>query len=163
MRFRRRRGHRLVSTERTPRVRGASLAPGDLDSDEWAEDAIRDRLPRLRTMATEWQKTVGTVAGLLGIGALFNADAAVRVLGEISRIAFAVLAVCAFLAASGSIVLASLASQSRVLQVTPDVRSRRDLQESAFTYTRDRLKWSRQLAGVAVVALLGSFLVRWFG
>ena len=48
-------------------------------------------------------------------------------------------------------------------QVPPDVAARRRLQDEAFTYTRSRLEWSRRLAGGAIVALLGSFLVRWFG
>jgi hypothetical protein len=134
-----------------------------LAADEWAEAAIRDRLPRVRAMAAEWQKTVGTVAGLFGAGALFNADAAVLALGTGSRVAFAALAFGAIAAAAASIVLASLASQSRLVNVPPDAPGRRRMQEEAFNYSQSRLTWSRRLAGVAVVALIGSVGVRWVG
>lgn len=152
-----------MSTQGKPRVQGVSVNPEDFAVDDWAEAALRDRLPRLRAMAGEWQKTVGTVTGLFGAGALFNADTAVRALDGSSKTIFAVIAVSAFLAAAASIVLASLASQSRLAEIPPDVTARRRLQDEAFTYTRRRLKWSRQLAGVAVVALLASFLIRWLG
>jgi hypothetical protein len=152
-----------MSTEGTSPVQGASLNPEDWAADEWAEAALRDRLPRLRAMAAEWQKTVGTVSGLFGVGALFNADTAVRALDGFSRTWFAGMAISAFLAAGGSIVLASLASQSRLLEIPPDVAARRHLQEEAFIYTRRRLTWSRRLAGLAIMALLASFLFRWFG
>jgi len=156
-------GEVLVGADGSVTVPDAGEDPEDLAAEEWAEAAIRERLPRLRAMATEWQKTVATVAGLFGAGTLFNADTAVRALGWIGKTGFAVLAVVAFLAASGSIVLASLASQTRLVEIPPDVVSRRRLRDQEFEEARLRLRWSRLLAGVAVVALLGSFLFRWFG
>lgn len=151
-----------MSDQRPPSVQGARLNPEDRAADDWAEAAVRDRLPRLRATAAAWQQTVGTVAGLLGIGTLFNADAVVDKMSEPEKAWFAVLAIAAFLAASGSIALASLASQYRSVEIPPDVTARRGLEDAAFKYTRLRLMWSRQLAGVAMLALLGSFLFRWF-
>ena len=145
------------------RVKGVSTEPGDSDADEWAEASLADRLPRLRASAAEWQKTVGTVAGLFGAGTLLNADATVRALSQNARDLFTVTAFAAFITVAASIVLASLAAQPRTIEIPADIAGRREAQTAAFAYTRSRLRASRWCAGAAMITLLASFAVRWYG
>ncbi|MBO0901802.1 hypothetical protein J1G42_14550 [Cellulomonas sp. zg-ZUI222] len=144
------------------RVVGVPTEPGDSEVDAWADAAVSERLPRLRAVAAEWQKTVGTVAGLLGAGTLLNADTAVGSLSPAARNLFALAAGIAFTAAAASIVLASLAAQPRIQEIPPGVVARRAARDEAFVYARRRLVASRWCAGIALVALLASFGVRWY-
>lgn len=144
------------------RVVGVPTEPGDSEIDAWADAAIAERLPRLRAVAAEWQKTVGAVAGLLGAGTLLNADTTVRALSPDARNLFALAAGLAFTAAAASIVLASLAAQPRVRRIPPGVVARRAARDGAFSYAHGRLLASRWCAGIALFALLVSFGVRWY-
>ncbi|MDC7121199.1 hypothetical protein OMK64_06590 [Cellulomonas fimi] len=144
------------------RVVGVATQPGDSEIDAWADAAVAERLPRLRAVAAEWQKTVGAVAGLLGAGTLLNADSTARALPLGARHVFTLAAVLAFTAAAASIVLASVAAQPRIRTIPPGVAARRAARDEAFSYARARLVASRWCAGVALVALLVSFGVRWY-
>lgn len=145
------------------RVVGVPTEPGDSDADQWAQSAVDERLPRLRASAAEWQKTVGTVAGLFGAGTLLNADTTVRGLPQDARNLFVATAFIAFTAVAASIVLASLAAQPRIVEIPADIAGRQQAQDAAFAYTRGRLRASRWFAGAALVTLLFSFAVRWYG
>lgn len=145
------------------RVKGVSAEPGDADADQWAEASLAERIPRLRASAAEWQKTVGTVAGLFGAGTLLNADATARALSQNARDLFTITAFATFITVAASIVLASLAAQPRTTEIPADIAGRREAQATTFAYTRRRLRASRWCAGAAMVTLLASFAVRWYG
>lgn len=145
------------------KVRATRLTAAELAADAWAEKAIDERLPTIRAAASDWGKAVATIAGLLGAGSLLNADTAVRELSSGAAITYAALAGLAFVSAVAAVTLASLAAAPHRQLITPDVGDRGRLRDSTFTTAARRLDASRIATGLAVLLLLASFAVRWFG
>lgn len=139
------------------------LTPEQRDADIWAEEILRERLPRTRQLAQNWQAIISAITALLGAGTLISADDVIRALDPPGwAVLYGVLTGLALLSAAGSILLASLAGQASWPVIPPGARERLALRETLIIRTRRLLKWSQLLAGIALILLICSFAVRWY-
>jgi hypothetical protein len=152
-----------AATERTPRLTPAHLSDAERDADVWARTIIEGRLARMRELATQWGATVTALTALFGIGTVIDADDPVRALDPPGwGVLYGVLAGLAVLLAGGALYKAAKAAQAQVRAVPPDVQGRLRLQDDLLRASVGSLRWSRILALLALVALIGSFAVRWY-
>jgi hypothetical protein len=152
-----------TSSSGAPVLAGGPVTDQELQADEWARQAIRDALPRLRLVATAWGATVTAVTAIFGLATLSDSDDIVRDLAEPFSWLFGVTAVAAALSAAAAILFASLASQQKVQDIPPDLAGRVSVYKSTFDRALSHLDASRWLAGVAIALLVCNFLIRWYG
>jgi len=145
-----------------PKLRYVQLTPQQRDADLWAEQILRERLPRTRELAKEWGATVAAVTALFGTGTVIDADAAVRALLRGWAAAYGVLVCLAILAAGGAILFASSAAQARLTVIPPGATERVATREQLVTLSLRDLRVSRWLAAAALLLLIASFGVRWY-
>jgi hypothetical protein len=146
-----------------PRISGpADLSADDLAVDKWSEEAVQERLQRIRAVATAWGASVSAITALLGAGTVIDADDQVRALSSPWSILYGALTAVALCAAALSIYLASTAAQFR-LQIMPiDLDARRRVRTRIYDLADRDLRRSRMCALVAVVGLILSIGVRWY-
>ena len=145
------------------KIRRAQLTPALRDADIWAEQVVRERLPRTRELAQQWGATVTALTSLLGAGTIISSDDVVRSLDPPAwSMLYGVLVGFSLVSAAVSILLASLAGQASWAVIRPGVRERLALYEELVTRARNQLWWSRVLAAISLVLLIISFAVRWF-
>jgi hypothetical protein len=144
-------------------VKPATLTPGQRDADAWAEEAERERLPRIRQVAQDWQVSVSTITALFGAGTLISADAVVRSLDPSGwAVLYGVLAALALVSAGVAILLASLAGHPVWSTRSPNVPAEVQLREDRISKAHCKLLWSRILAFLAVALLIAGYAVRWY-
>lgn len=153
-----------MTTPRQPRILGAAtITPAELDADQWAVSSVRERIPRVRAVATAWGATVTAITGLFGLGTLAGADAVVSRLHSPWSGLFGALSLGSILAAAISLLFASWAAQPSRLTIPVDAAQRALLHDQTFDKAVERLGVSRICAGAAVVLLFLCLLVRWYG
>lgn len=141
----------------------AGFSAAELAADDLVERAIAERLPRLRTVASSWGATVGGITALFGAGVVIDADDRVRALTPAAGILYGVLAALALSAAAASLYLAALAAESRPRRVGSDLDSRTNALDEVFRKGVRALMASRLCAALAVLLLIASMAVRWYG
>jgi hypothetical protein len=133
------------------------------DADSWAEQLVHDQLPNTRKLGQQWAATVTALTGLFGLGIVIDADDAVHALTTGWAIAYGVLVGVAVLAAAAAILLASLASHGWLATIPPGVQERIALRHDLVRKAHSQLRLSWLLTGIALLFLIGSFGVRWYG
>jgi hypothetical protein len=149
---------------RPPVIRAStSISLEELAADEWAEASIRERLPRVRAVATAWGATVTAITALFGVGTIAGSDTVVTKLSKPWGVLYGVLVGGALMAAAISLLFASLAAQFRRTEISPGIASRQGLHERIFQDTVRDLRRSRLAAGLAILLLVLAMSVRWYG
>jgi hypothetical protein len=132
-------------------------------ADELVEQGIAERLPRARKLAEQWGTTATALTALFGTGTVLGADDAVRALALPWSGVYGLLVGLALLCAAGSIVLAASGAQQQVVDAPEDLTARVKLVDALTDSVLKRLLYSKWASGLAIVFLMASFAVRWFG
>lgn len=145
-----------------PVTGGGNVTAAELQADDWARQAITERLPRLRAVATAWGATVTALTAIFGLATLTDSDAVVSKLDSPFDWIFGVSAALAAITAALAIFLASLAAQQGKKEIPPDLAERVRLYNETFENALNRLEWSRIWTGISIVFLIGNFAIRWY-
>jgi hypothetical protein len=127
-----------------------------------AEKAIRGALPAIRSTATKWAATIGTLTGIFGIAALIKGRENIAELTRGFEIAVGVLVALALVLSVIAVLLAALAAQGSVKGVR-DGPSLRALYASQMRTAHLQLSFSRATAVVAVLVLVVAIGMTWYG
>jgi hypothetical protein len=138
----------------------AHVTLDELEADEWADNARRERLAGIRALAGQWTTSVGIIFALLGAGALVSSESAIQTLASPYSVAYGVLAAGTLVTAAYAVLAGSLASQGTVKTMPVDATEIVRLREEEFTRSARQLGQSRLAAGLAVVLLILSFGLR---
>lgn len=145
-----------------PVTGGGNVTTAELQADDWARQAIEERLPRLRAVATAWGATVTALTALFGLATLTDSDQVVSKLDSPFDWIFGVSAALAAITAALTIFLASLSAQQGKKTIPPDLAGRVRLYDETFENALSWLKWSRIWTGVSILFLIGNFAIRWY-
>jgi hypothetical protein len=140
-----------------------SLTPRYREADLWAEQVIRDRLPRIRELAEKWSGTVSALTGLLSIAALVGSEDQIRKLQVCAKYGYGVVAIAALLCAGAAILNAARAAQAQEVNVPVDVTKRFELREGLIAQAQRWLGRSRVFAFLALALVAFLALIRWYG
>jgi hypothetical protein len=149
---------------RDPRF--VDVAPATAYDRRWSVEANRlaeDALPAIRSTATKWGATVGTLTGIFGIVALIKGRENVDDLTRGWEITVGVLVACALLFAAVSVVLAALAAQGSVKKIDVTGEAVRRFYRREATTARWQLVFSRVTAVLAVLLLGTAVGMTWYG
>jgi hypothetical protein len=146
-----------------PRIRAAEVTAEERAADEWVTTSVREALPTIREIAKNWGNTVTALTALFGFGTLISGDKTVRALQLDWRITYGCLTIIALCAGAAAVVAAALAAQATITEVSPDLADRVAQRRRRIEQAIHRLRLSRWVAGVAVVAAVAATAVRWFG
>jgi len=148
---------------RIPRIVGpAPISKEDIAADDWAEQALNERLPRIRAVATAWGASVAAITALFGTGVVINADAQVRAMASFWDVMYGILAGAALMAASAALYFASRGAQFRLKHIPFDFAGRREMRQQLFESAVSDLRASRLSAVIAVLLLISSMAIRWY-
>jgi hypothetical protein len=138
------------------------ITQDELEAEEWASKAWRDRLPGVRALAGQWTATVGVITGLLGAGTLLSADSTIQALASPWSLFYGLLAGGALLAVAISTLYGSLASQGTIKDRPISSKDAVELLDSEVARSVRQLHASRVVAGFALVLLIAALGVRWY-
>jgi hypothetical protein len=143
--------------------------PEDLDAehravDAWVEQARQEELPRARQLAQQWLATFSAITGLVAVGSIIGADDAIHALDSPWSWIYVGVGGIALVLAVVAIVIGSRAAGLRDMgYVSADVRARLGLRQAMVGYSKHRLRISQWLALAALIAVVVSLGVRYFG
>ena len=143
-------------------IKPARLSPTDLEVDAWAEQLVRERLPRIRTLGEKWSATIATLTGLLGAGSVLSSDQAVRSLAPGWRVGYGALVVAALVAAVFATICAATVAQGGIVEIPPDIAGRHKLHDRLLQGGWRNLQRSRAATVVALILFAVAFAVRWY-
>lgn len=137
--------------------------PSDIEAERLAQLAATEALTNVRAAASKWAETIGTLTGLLGIGAVIKGRDDLADLEPLAQFFIAVFFLLALISAGRAIMLAALAAQGKPSDGF--LFTGRRLKEKNLSDARlaaEQLNYSRKATIYAVGSLVVAVGITWF-
>ncbi|MCV3209800.1 hypothetical protein OHD62_18320 [Mesorhizobium sp. YC-39] len=141
---------------------GNPLSEKERLANKWADDAIANQLPTLRTTAQHWQTTISAIIGLFGAATIISSDESVAALKAYWNYGYGLLVLLSLGAAGFALNSAARAGEASTVTIRPDVGERVTEYNQLVSTSAGRLKCSRTLTWISICLLVTATGIRWY-